>query len=397
MLCANLRQFTTLSMKRAASLVASFFLLLSTVGVMEIILRMIPSPVQHPSIYETDDPTSLLGIEFVPGAREVQQTPCTSWTVTVNSLGWRDTERTIERVPGKARIAVLGDSFMEGVGVEDAELFTRQLEKILGPDVEVLNFGLSSLGTVQQEILYEHVVAAYKPDIVLLAFYMNDVSNNDPVLEGGPERATRLRYRNADGSLASYQASSSSTFYFRRILRIHSALFRLLKTTDRVIRSRFNAVSTPASASGLSLSLNHYSALGEPKNEDWRRGWEATERSLIALQSHLTSDQRFVLFVVPGVIDVADDPAALYRQEFRADPPAGFDVSYVRSRLHSFAKKHGIVTVDALPGFKQYITEHHLKYPFFSRTCDGHWSALGHKVAADVLLLQLQPILAEFR
>lgn len=384
-------------MKRVASILSSLLLFMGTLGMMEIMLRIIPSPVQHPSIYETDDPTSLLGIEFVPGAREVQHTPCTSWTVTVNSLGWRDTERTVERIPGKKRIAVLGDSFMEGVGVEDAELFTRQLENLLGPDVEVLNFGLSSLGTVQQEILYEHVIAAYKPDIVLVAFYMNDVSNNDPVLEAGPERATRLRYRNTDGSLVSYQSSSSSTFFLRRMLRTHSALFRLVKTSHRVIRSSFTPAASPASASGLSLSLNHYSALGEPKNEDWRRGWEATENALLRLQSHLTNDQKLALFIVPGVIDVAEDPRALYQQEFHTDPPVGFDVAYPQRRLHSFAQKHGILTLDVLSGFKKYIQDNGLKYPYFSRTCDGHWAALGHKVAAEILHSQLQPILAVFR
>ncbi len=382
----------THSVRRLQSFIAPALLLILTIILCEFFLRIIPSPVQFPSVYETDDPKSLLGIELVPGAQETQTTSCSSWTVTVNSLGWRDIERTIERVPGKIRIAVLGDSFTEGAAVEDTETFTRQLENRLGSDVEVLNFGLSSLGTVQEEILYEHVVAAYKPDIVLLAMYMNDVSNNSPILEGGPEKKTRLTYRDESGERISY-LQPSSFFAIRKWLRVHSAIFRLLKSVHRIARS-IGAGTGNTVSYGLP---SQYLVFGPPPNDTWSDAWRSTQLALSRLNAGMKDGQQFFFFVAPSVLEVAQYKDQVIRDEFGVDPPDSFDARYFHTRLHTFASEANIKTLDLLPGFLAYIKDHDLQYPFFSRTCDGHWAALGHSVAADILAEQLRPIIANVR
>lgn len=370
-------------------------ILVVTMLLCEGVLRLVPSPVQYPSLHETEG--SLVGIRLVPGARSDVVSSCFRSTVTVNSLGWRDRERTIAKEPGVIRIAVLGDSFTEGVAVLDYETFTRQMELSFaaqGERVEVLNFGLSSIGTIQEDILYEHIVSSYNPDIVLLAFYENDIMNNAPALDGGPLRRTILTYRQPDGSLVSYRDATSFS-RLRQWLRVHSALFRFVKHFDRFVRSR-STITTPISLQPSTFP-SEYLAFGPPPTSAWEAAWKETERTLLRLHQRMKSHQQFFFFIAPGVLEVARDPGTLLAQEYQADPPATFDVQYIQRRLQFFAREHEVRMIDLLPAFLAYRDSYNLKYPYFSFICDGHWSSLGHRIAAEALTAEMLPVVRAIR
>jgi lysophospholipase L1-like esterase len=119
-----------------------------------------------------------LGWKGLPNAQGTLVTTETETEVRVNSAGLRDEEYTLEKPEGVTRIAVLGDSFVWGYGVEQDENFAAVLETRLneaGYNVEVLNFGLTGYGTDQNYLAYQELARDYRPDIVILAFYENDV------------------------------------------------------------------------------------------------------------------------------------------------------------------------------------------------------------------------------
>ena len=94
---------------------------------------------------------------------------------TTNAAGWRDEEWAAAPAPGTQRIAVLGDSYTFGIGVDHGERFTEYLEELC-PGVEVLNFGCNAYGTDQELVTLEREVVAYRPEIVVLAaFPANDL------------------------------------------------------------------------------------------------------------------------------------------------------------------------------------------------------------------------------
>ncbi|MCO4771908.1 MAG: hypothetical protein KDA24_17890 [Deltaproteobacteria bacterium] len=79
------------------------------------------------------------------------------------------------------RVAVLGDSFTFGWGVQASEAWPALLEARLdaelatsGVDAEVLNFGVPGYNTWLQLLHWRRVVSAYRPDAVLLGYYSND-------------------------------------------------------------------------------------------------------------------------------------------------------------------------------------------------------------------------------
>src|SRR5215510_12105712 len=64
-----------------------------------------------------------------------------------NSHGLRDREIPYERVPGKLRIAMVGDSLTVGWGVPFDDMFSKRIERLYaqaGVDAEVINFGVGN-------------------------------------------------------------------------------------------------------------------------------------------------------------------------------------------------------------------------------------------------------------
>jgi len=115
----------------------------------------------------------VLRYEYVPN-----QEGGTSGRFSINSDGFRDIEHVVAKTQGVTRIMVLGDSITAGNGIEDPEnVFTRVLDELLtarGASCEVFNLGVGGYQTLQEvEALRLHGLA-YKPDLVMIAFCIND-------------------------------------------------------------------------------------------------------------------------------------------------------------------------------------------------------------------------------
>jgi lysophospholipase L1-like esterase len=97
--------------------------------------------------------------------------------VVLNEFGFRGSPRTIEKPANRRRILVLGDSFTEGVQVGDRDLFTARME-MADPELEVINTGVGGYGTVQQYLYLKSEGLRFNPDMVLLMFFENDLTDN---------------------------------------------------------------------------------------------------------------------------------------------------------------------------------------------------------------------------
>ncbi|HYN05636.1 MAG TPA: SGNH/GDSL hydrolase family protein, partial [Vicinamibacteria bacterium] len=99
----------------------------------------------------------------------------------VNAEGLRGRETTVEKPAGVRRVAVLGDSIAFGYWVADEDGFPRQLEAMLNPAgaagdrVEVLNFGVPGYNLDQEIEALRAKVLAFAPDLVVVAFCLNDL------------------------------------------------------------------------------------------------------------------------------------------------------------------------------------------------------------------------------
>jgi|GEM_PF-3403493 len=104
----------------------------------------------------------------------------------INGQGLRADEDYPEEHPGRARILLVGDSFVFGIGVELQDTLGEQLERAFdadgqpGPPVEVVSVGVPSYGLDHYTKLVERWLPRLHPDLVLVALFPgNDLIDYD--------------------------------------------------------------------------------------------------------------------------------------------------------------------------------------------------------------------------
>jgi lysophospholipase L1-like esterase len=104
-----------------------------------------------------------------PGAK------ITRWDAELshNKDGFRGKE--ISPKSGRTRIAALGGSTTYGVGVGDEDTWPFYLEKALGPDYEVINFGMPAHTTVEHIIFSALHLPRYEPEFAIIHAGLNDL------------------------------------------------------------------------------------------------------------------------------------------------------------------------------------------------------------------------------
>ena len=295
--------------------------------------------------YENDPMT---GPWLMPSQVGFHQTPCSlSEDIHVNTLGMRDRERST--APVGRRVAVIGDSFTQGLHVADEETVSRRLEAMLGGKAEVLNFGVSSVGTSVELLTYRARVRAFEPDVVLLMFYAgNDVSDNLPALKqrldpamGGVSPYLLL---DAGGRLKDRPEPGQ----FRRTSRLvalasSSAVGQWSYRGFQGLRQRLGATGQVSAASVA------------PADALFEDAWRITEEATARFATEVHADGAgFALVLIPA------DQAETTR--------------VTAERLQRVADARGFPLV-ALPAPDP-----------ASVTCHRHWDARGHAAVADTLL-----------
>jgi hypothetical protein len=169
--------------RKAFALLLPPIALLSAVGIAEAALRIADiAPQAPPPDITSFDPR--LGWRNTPGASGIHRTRDYTVRESIDSLGFRGPELTIAKPAGVRRIALLGDSFVDGYTTSfettAGEVLERQLNAHDGKDDwEVINAGTAGYSTDQELLLYRESVRRFKPDEVILLFYVNDVWYND--------------------------------------------------------------------------------------------------------------------------------------------------------------------------------------------------------------------------
>jgi hypothetical protein len=130
----------------------------------------------------------IAGLTFEPNAEIRWSNQLDFWTrERTNSLGFLDREPAQPKPPGRFRVMLVGDSFIEGAQVtNDAKLQTLLVSKLderLGKGrVDVVSIGLSGTGQANQLGLYEAYGKSLAPDLVILLAVSNDFADNSPLL-----------------------------------------------------------------------------------------------------------------------------------------------------------------------------------------------------------------------
>lgn len=262
-----------------------------------------------------------------------------SESVSTNRLGLRDRDPGPRR-GDQFRVLALGDSQTFGVGLASRDTWPKQLEATLGSTlrgcrIEVVNAGLPASATWHQGVLLDRLLPIYAPDLVVVALYVNDVTETAGrapfTLEGRHDLVTRMVY----------------------------ALKRSAVVTATL--HAWRAVRASLGSRDVDYELSVIRGVSEAETDS---GWRQVETSLarMARQSR-ASGAEFLLLVLPRIDQVTGAEAGLAYQE----------------RAARIATSIGVELVDPLPTLRRRLREPEpLTIPW-----DGHFSALGDRAIAS--------------
>jgi hypothetical protein len=344
--------------------------------------------------YHRPDP--VLGLRLRAGA-EGQYTSEGRAHVLINSAGFRDRERALQKPQGTLRIAVLGDSYVEGLQVELDKTFPALLERQLnacgafgGKPVEVLNFGVSSYGTAQELLTFRHHASKYAPDVVLATVFTgNDVRNNSRDLEPDKMRPFFVQQGGAlvlDTSFATsdeFRRRTNASHEFFDTLRVLRVVQAAYFAKDRIEMASV-AKTAASNAAPFEAGLDD-AVFAEPKTAAWRDAWSVTEQIFERFDQEVRASGA-KLIVVSLSSGVQVHPDAEVRKRFQSANQLS-DVFYADRRIESIANKLRIESIALAPQLQRVAERDKVFLHGFANTRlgSGHWNEAGHSAAAALV------------
>jgi hypothetical protein len=318
--------------------------------------------------------------------------------VRQNKYGFRGTEYGYART-ATDRIVVLGDSFVWGFGVGDAEIFTSVMERESHPPVEMVNLGVSGYGTDQEYLLWRSLGARFRPDEVILTIepYTDIWENVSDVAYGYPKPIFDFTEQGGYqvfnqpvplSGAAAWRTGSTrvdtavSEMRERHILAAHSTLvsaaITALARQDGLRRWMESRHILPVRDHQLSwLPLIHM----DPPVVDTPLCWEHLFRLIGLIHADvLKNGARFRILIVPSVIQVYPD---LWFTRMNQLPPGeSWDRDAPNRRIMKYCRENGIPVTDPLPALRAAArTDLFLYFPW-----NSHWTAASHRLVARQLL-----------
>jgi hypothetical protein len=294
------------------------------------------------------------GVWHRPNGTFIHKEGCFTVEYQTNSYGARDSERALHS--SAPRTIVLGDSFMEGLGVPTNDRLSNVLEKDSGR--EHLNFATGgNFGPLQYALLYKSMAAKFDHNLVVVGVLPdNDFHDMDLAYWKQIGEGDRYRPYYADDYKVFYTGhfdpNSGEGFWahVEAVLRAYLASYHV----GQFLISQF-----------YWHDRSPYSGYNDFNDVDLARLKHALEDIKATADTH---HARVAVFLIPRAND------------FQRLHSAG--TNRLGPIMESWGNQSGIPVKDLLPdmdardkaGFMSYFLK-----------CDGHWSAHGNAVAAQIL------------
>lgn len=290
---------------------------------------------------------------------------CFESVYNINSYGARDKERI--QTGDTNRIVLLGDSFMEGYGLNVPYRFSDQLELL--SKKEVMNFACGYFTPAQEYLVYKHLAASFTHNTVIIGILpFNDLAEGDtsfheqdkfvhyqPYFQGD-SNGYHLIYREDKLSKSTFNKAGYAAIQntgkqrMNRFLKEFSFWYNIYQFV-KINKPSVNKVSKPYSG--------YYDFTGDQLNK--------LEFILRQLRKE-ASGKRILVLTLP----VQND---FLRQKESGSSP-------LTNRLELFCRSNNMEYADLLKAFSEKVKQPSELY----FTCDGHWNEKANSMAAEIVL-----------
>ncbi|MCP5050391.1 MAG: SGNH/GDSL hydrolase family protein [bacterium] len=275
-----------------------------------------------------------LSHEHIPGA----QATIMRTQIKLNSSGFRGNELPPVKGEKEHRILVLGSSITIGWGVTFEQVFTTLLEKQLNADAAhnpdnadnkpatftVINSGIANYNTTLESIYLRERLYQFKPDTVVLHYFINDAEIISP---GG------------------------AGFFVR-----HSQLVAIL----------YNRIKQ-----AIDSNRNNYKTIGEYYRDLYKpgsQGWREAQKAILEIDTFCKrSGMNFMVLLQPDLHDLS----------------TGSFQEKCHDRIKAFLNNNGIPHHDLMPAFRERFGED--PAAIWVNPDDSHPTADGHQLMFEGL------------
>jgi lysophospholipase L1-like esterase len=343
----------------------------------EILLRFFWLPNQPTNPRLVCEYDAELGWRKIPNKSVLMKTKEYAVNEHINIKGLRGTVYPYNKKPASYRVLLLGDSFVEGYSVDDLNLFSNLLEErlknIKDKTFEVINMGTGGYSTDQEYLLYSNEGNKYKPDLVILFFYYNDLLYNiQPFYSAYPKPL----FIESQGSLqlTNVPLTKAKQFNFTRRFFRNIALIRFAKVaTDILTQIYFKNKEMPE---------NETDCFFKNPPEWVEKAWHITELIINQLNSVILQNEGKLLVInIPAIfnLDTTRGPKTINSKL------NDFAFQQVGGRLREICMRNSIDFVDLTQEFMKDTNPCSFYYPL-----DGHWNANGHHKVANILAREIR-------
>lgn len=329
---------------------------------LEIGLRpFVPPHEKTTTIFIKDD---ALGWKLRPNATD-------EWggvTVHINERGFRGPVVPYERTGDARRVLYLGDSVTFGYTIARWEdtwpfLLADSLRARDAMPVETVNLAVEGYSQWQEFYLLENEGIKYAPDLVVVGFVLNDVTEMFHLARfGGSDEGFQLRHA-----------------YTSRVEKLlsKSALVYELQNVIREVKARRRLGEDLRLGAIRQEQLEVETLMKSPDQANVRAAWDVALADLQRIANWCAAREIPMLLVVFPFTVQLDDPAGLGAPQ---------------RVLDAYARQHAITSVDLLPLLAQHSRDTQTP-PSRLFVDHDHLSAEGHRVVAGLLAESVAGIL----
>ncbi|MDR7543853.1 MAG: SGNH/GDSL hydrolase family protein [Armatimonadota bacterium] len=334
-------------------------------------------------------PDRITGWSLLPGAEFAHRTAFVNFgtRVQINAVGFRERDYALERTPGVARVLILGDSVTAGFEVPLSDVWHERLEAALSDAngtgrTEIIAAGVPGWSTDQQLLYYAHEGYKYRPDLVLLQFYLNDIDDNGTDFDGLLKLekpyfrldGDQLVLHNFPYEGEGVWADSRTQSPVKKFLRRASRTYRLVRAV-RLRQRRQDPFCYPAK--GVPVDLFVFAS--EPTPE-YVEAWKVTSAIIGRLQAEVARrGAAFAVVYFPSRRQVLPEA---WRETLACWPEAetvAWDLNKPNRVLEALLRRRGISYLDLTHMFREHVRRTG-EQVYLDK--DEHLTARGHELAA---------------
>jgi len=323
-------------------------------------------------------PDSVLGWTHNPDIKTEVNTGERTVTYISDANGFRISESDLAGIPeGVLKVAVIGDSFVEALTVENDETFAKLLQKKFADEkinTSFINTGCAGWNPLQYLRSAEQSYRQINPDLAVVFLYVaNDIMKaQDTVIT---VRKINVLHKLRMPVSLSFSELKDALFYpVNDFFEARSHLFIFLKQRSENILSQI----------GLTA---YYFPDVFLKSEAASGRWAITANTCLQIQRFFdTKGVPVVFFLLPAPYQVYPEVFNNYIKGFSIDKNA---VDIIQPNIILKEKLKGLNYFDLLDELKKYASDGRQLYG----EIDRHFNVEGHKVTADILYPVILPYL----